>query len=591
MTMKKGFTLIELLAVILVLALIVLIATPLILNVVEESKKKSAELGAQNYLKALETYISLQDIDNYETKIQKNKTYKVEAETEYEIENISEELYLNNLVKVNGEYPVDGYVKIDEKDIEMAEFNISSYMVECDNNLICKAIQKSDGIVEVQSVEIENFDETKIRKNDTMQLTAKVLPKRAKNKKVSWTSSNSNVATITDDGLLKIIGYGETIITVKTDNNKTDEIKVSLTFKIKETSIGNLHSLAIDESGNLWAWGNNDYGQLGNGTTTATKIPIKIKSGTRFKKVSAGYSHSIAIDEEGNLWTWGHNGYSQLGNNSTTTSKTPIQIKSGTKFKEISAGLLYNLAIDEEGNLWGWGYNGYSQLGNNGTTTSKVPIKIKSGTKFKSIAAGHIHSMAIDEEGNLWTWGYNNFGQLGNGTTTASKVPIKIKSGTKFKSISTGYGATGNGGAAEGSHSLAIDEEGNLWIWGRNTNGELGNNSTTTSKVPIQIKSGTKFKYVTAGRHHSLAIDEEGNLWTWGYNNGAVLGNNSTTDSKVPVKIKSGTKFEKASTIEAASLAIDGSGNLWAWGTNSGGLGVNSSTTSSKVPLKVSFNK
>ena len=582
---RKGFTLIELLAVIVILAVIALISIPMILNTVEKSKEGAAKVSAENYLDAVEKYIAIQEIDNYEIKLEKNKIYKVEEETNYEIEGeVDNTLYLNNVIKIKGEYPSDGYIKIEEK-ITYAEFTINNYLIECNESGICEVVGKQDGKeIKVKSIEINEIDESKISIGGEIQLSATILPKGVTKKKVTWTSSNEEVATVSETGLLKIIGYGDVTITAKTSNNKVSEKNINIQFKIKEIAAGSGFSIVTDNSNTLWGWGSyNSYGQLGNNNTSTVLSPIKINTVLKFSKISSRQWHSIAIDTEGNLWAWGRNDYGQLGNGTTTNSSVPVQIKSDKKFKEASTGYWHSLAIDTEGNLWTWGYNGdgqygYGQLGNGTKTYSSVPIQIMSGTKFKIISAGYSHSLAIDTEGNLWTWGSNKYGQLGNDSTTDSLIPIQIMSGTKFKSVSAGYW-----------HSLAVDAEGNLWSWGWNGYGDLGNGTTTTSKIPIQIKSGTKFKSISAGNSHNLAIDDSGNLWAWGKNDYGQLGNGTTTKSLVPIQIISGTKFISISAGDGSSLAIDESGNLWGIGYIESGVTKNN-TSSINTPIKVDFN-
>jgi alpha-tubulin suppressor-like RCC1 family protein len=194
----------------------------------------------------------------------------------------------------------------------------------------------------------------------------------------------------------------------------------------KAVAAGTDHSLAIDNNGNLWVWGNNEYGQLGDGTSgyvNNKSSPMQIKVGTTFKAVAGGYSHSLAIDELGNLWAWGRNGSGQLGDGTTVSKYSPVQIKNETTFKEI-AGYNHSLAIDNNGNLWVWGNNGYGQLGDETTTNKSSPVQIKDETIFKVIA-GYNHSLAIDQSGNLWAWGRNDYGQLGDGTGWR-ETPIKI---------------------------------------------------------------------------------------------------------------------------------------------------------------------
>ena len=339
-------------------------------------------------------------------------------------------------------------------------------------------------------------------------------------------------------------------------------------FKLSEITESNKqgeHTLGIDEEGNLWAWGRNENGELGNGTTENSAKPIQILEGTKFKKVSSGNWFSIAIDEEGNLWSWGQNARGQLGNGTETDrdqANSPAKIKEGTKFKEISAGRTHSLALDEEGNIWSWGSNDDGQLGNGTDTASNTPVKILEGTKFKKVSSGDRSSIAIDEEGSIWSWGKNNYGQLGNGTNTASNTPVKILEGTKFKEISAGN-----------SHCLAIDEDGNLWSWGQNHMGQLGDGTTTNSNIPVKILEGTKFKKISAGYYCSSAIDEEENLWSWGLNSEGQLGNGTTTNINIPVKILEGTKFKNVAIGSAAggraySVAIDIDGNVWTTGNN-----------------------
>ena len=230
-------------------------------------------------------------------------------------------------------------------------------------------------------------------------------------------------------------------------------------MKFKEVSAGNNHSLGIDEEGNLWAWGSNNSGQLGDGTTEDKTSPVQIKAGTKFKAISAGVGYSLGIDEEGNLWAWGSNFNGQLGDGTTEDRTTPVQIKAGTKFKAISAGRSHSLAIDESGNLWVWGNNDYGQLGDGTTETRTNPVQIKAGTKFNTVCIdlSWQSSSAIDEEGNLWTWGRNEYGHLGLGTTEDKTSPVQASPGIKFKDVDL------NAYAGEG---WAIDVDNNLWTTG-----------------------------------------------------------------------------------------------------------------------------
>ena len=357
------------------------------------------------------------------------------------------------------------------------------------------------------------------------------------------------------------------------NSKKSNTVPISIMVKTSNISTGSSYTLLIDSNGGLWAFGNNETGKLGDGTTTNKTSPVQIKQGTKFTQVSAGSNHSMAIDSEGNLWTWGYNSFGQLGDGTMTNRTSPVRIKQGTKFTQVSAGGLHSMAIDSEGNLWTWGCNFNGELGDGTTRYKASPIQIR-GTKFTKVSAGNSYSMAIDSEGNLWTWGYNDSGQLGDGTTTNRTSPVQIKKGTKFTQVSAGN-----------SHSIAIDSEGNLWAWGLNYYGELGDGTTTNKTSPVQVKQGTKFTQVSAGGLHSMAIDSEGNLWTWGYNNNGELGDGTTTQRTSPVQIKKGTKFTQVSAGSSHSMAIDSEENLWAWGRNANGELGDGTTTGKISPI------
>src|SRR5574344_953788 len=151
---------------------------------------------------------------------------------------------------------------------------------------------------------------------------------------------NSISPTTNNNQIIKKIASNIVNVDIQLNNTSTIEDLTIKGVRIAQVSAGVYHTLAIDASGNLWAWGYNVYGQLGNGTTTTSSSPVQIKSGTTFSSVTAGEYHTLAIDTSGNLWAWGRNNNGQLGNGTTTTSRSPVQIKSGTTFSSVTAGSL-----------------------------------------------------------------------------------------------------------------------------------------------------------------------------------------------------------------------------------------------------------
>ena len=314
----------------------------------------------------------------------------------------------------------------------------------------------------------------------------------------------------------------------KAGNSKqsnTVEFKISVQYK--NIFAGDYGVLAIDKSEKLWGWGYNYYGQLGDGTSKNNRLsPVQIKVNFNPVQLSMGSFHTLAIDENDNLWTWGYNYNGQLGDGTEIDKTTPVQIKQGTKFKQVSAGHEHTIALDSDGNLWSWGHNSNGQLGDNTKIDKTTPVQIKQGTKFKQVSAGQYHAIALDSDGNLWSWGKNNYGQLGDGTTEDKMSPIQMKTGIKFKEISAGS-----------THNIAIDIDGNVWTWGDNRCGQLGDGTNVSKNIPIKIETKVKLKQALAKGNFNIAMDYNGTIWSWGANYNGQLGDGTTTDRLVPTEM------------------------------------------------------
>ena len=195
--------------------------------------------------------------------------------------------------------------------------------------------------------------------------------------------------------------------------------------------------------GNLWTWGNNSSGRLGDNTAPNRSTPVTtLAGGANWKQVFAGVNNTVAIKTDGTLWTWGYNIGGQLGDNTTTDRSIPVTtFAGGTNWKQVSAGNLHTLAIKTDGTLWTWGSNAYGQLGDNTSTNRSTPVTtFAGGTNWKQVACGQIHTAAIKTDGTLWTWGRNSSGQLGDNTTTNRSTPVTtFAGGTNWKQVASGY--------------------------------------------------------------------------------------------------------------------------------------------------------
>ena len=327
-------------------------------------------------------------------------------------------------------------------------------------------------------------------------------------------------------------------------------------------------------SGNLWVWGRNYYGQLGDNTSANKSSPVQtIMYGTNWMQVAGGYGHTAAIKTDGTLWTWGYNSYGGLGDNTRTHRSSPVQtVAWGSNWKQVSCGRTHTTAIKNDGTLWTWGGAGYGQLGDNTTARKSSPVQtIAFGTNWKQVATASDHVIAIKTDGTLWLWGKNTFGQLGDNSVTQKQSPVQtVAFGTNWVQVSSGYYA---------NYVAVIKTDGTLWIWGDNANGKLGDNTTTKRSSPIQtIAFGTSWKQASCGFEYMAAIKTDGTLWCWGFNNSGQLGDNTIISKSSPVQtIAFGTNWKQVSCGYQHTAAIKTDGTLWIWGRNAtyGHLGDN----------------
>ena len=252
----------------------------------------------------------------------------------------------------------------------------------------------------------------------------------------------------------------------------------------------------------LWLWGFNFSGQLGDNSVTHRSSPVQtVAGGTNWKQVSCGgYAHTAAIKTDGTLWLWGDNTYGQLGDNTTTNRSSPVQtIAAGITWKQVSAGHAHTAAIKTDGTLWLWGYNFLGQLGDNTIISKSSPVQIASGgTTWKQVNSGYYHTAGIKNDGSLWLWGDNSYGQLGDNTIISKSSPVQtISGGATWKQVACNYWYT----------SAAIKIDGTLWTWGYGGYGELGNNSSFNYSSPIQtVAGGTNWKQIAGGKIHLAAV-------------------------------------------------------------------------------------
>jgi alpha-tubulin suppressor-like RCC1 family protein len=350
---------------------------------------------------------------------------------------------------------------------------------------------------------------------------------------------------------------------IGTTTDSSTPVQVSDLTGVTGVAAGLEDSLALKSDGTVWAWGYNNEGQLGNGTSDIDlhPTPVQVSGLTGVTGVAAGGWYGLALKGDGTVWAWGINSVGQLGNGTTTNSNTPVEVEGAggsgylTDVTAIAAGGRHSLALRRDGTVWAWGWNSFGQLGI-GTSDSSphpTPVQVSGLTDVIAVAAGYGHSLALRRDGTVWAWGRNNWGQLGNGTTTNSNTPVEVE-GTGGSGYLTDVTAIGAGT----SHSLALRRGGTVWAWGYNNEGELGDGTTTNSSTPVQVSGLTDVTAIAAGGNHSLALGPDGNVLAWGDNSFGQLGNGTTTNSSTPVQASGLTDVTAIAGGNAHSLAVKG---------------------------------
>ena len=374
-------------------------------------------------------------------------------------------------------------------------------------------------------------------------------------------------------------------------------------------------------NGTVMAWGANDVGQLGDGSTTNSDVPVAVSGLSGVTAVSAGGEYSVELGEfslallgNGTIMAWGANEHGQLGDGITTSSDVPVPVSlsppPGVTVTAVSAGSGFSLALLNNGTVMAWGYNPFGELGNGTTTSSDVPVPVSlsppAGVTVTAVSAGYDHSLALLSNGTVMAWGENSLGELGSATKAdsgcyCSDVPVVVSGLNGVTAISAG-----------GRHSMALLSNHTVLAWGANYYGELGDGTVTgpetcdgaayCSDVPVAVSGLGGVTEVSAGWDNSLALLSSGEVMAWGGNYAGELGDGAETSSDVPVTVSLSPPSGIAVTSVAGGfgngLALLSNGTVMAWGSNPFGELGDGTTTGpetcqgadpcSKIPVAVS---
>ena len=382
----------------------------------------------------------------------------------------------------------------------------------------------------------------------------------------------------------------------------------------EKVAVGQAHSLAVNSEGQVFAWGDNDDGQLGDGTKTGQLSPIPVTTsgvlaGQSISSVAAGERHSVALSSTGEIYTWGENFQGQLGDGTRTEDRTvPVQLTrseaiAGVSFSAISAGEEHTLALSDDGRVFGWGSNSNGQLGDGTTTRRTTAVAVTTsgvldGVTIVAIAAGYLHSLALSSDGRVFSWGGNAEGQLGDGTTDQRTTPIAVTTSGVLAGVSISAIAAGR------NSSFALGSNGRVYSWGFNTNHELGDGTTASRLEPVAVNtsgvlSGVSISAISAGYYGGYVLDTEGRAYSWGsyFTSRGLLGDGGVADGTLPVAVKTsgvlaGISISALATGPASQhrLAIGSDNKLYSWGRGLDGRIGDGFEVDRNQPVAVAFS-
>jgi alpha-tubulin suppressor-like RCC1 family protein len=352
-------------------------------------------------------------------------------------------------------------------------------------------------------------------------------------------------------------------------------------------------------------WGANNYGQTGNGTTEYRAIDPRsnVVALDDVRQLALGLNHTIGLTSDGKVYGWGSNQFGQIAQDKRLAQRpVPSLIDNLPVVRQVAASQDHSLALSTDGTVWAWGLNIAGQLGDGSAEDRFRPAQVGGLRDVTQIAAGYRMSLALRRDGSVWAWGADcqaqsrggdflatvsqlaaggAYADAGTASTTAgsyanispeedcinedvvgigSRTPLRIKGLPRIRQVAAGFG-----------HMVALDEQGQVWAWGCNTYGQIGNGTvgrgTGANLTPSAVPGMTAVRQVAAGYRHTLILKEDGQLWAWGHNYSGELGTGKEDDENpIPAPVAGVPRIDSIAAGHDFSLALAKDGALWGWG-------------------------
>ena len=471
--------------------------------------------------------------------------------------------------------------------------------VDTDNHIVSSDVDRFSRLSLISTASIPTgvmaFPETPRRLNS--KITIRWNPVMgATSYKIFWSNtpgvsnaSGNMISNVSSPYTHKDLINGTTYYYIVTAVNSFGEIVQSLetaaTPGMDYISGGRDHTAIIKSDGTVWTWGDNQYGQLGDGTTTDSVTPVQVQGLTDVITVAAGRTMTMALKSDGTVWTWGKNSAGELGDGSSIglVRAVPGQVIGLTDVIAIEAGWSTGVALKRDGTVWTWGDNAHGTLGDGSVINQSLPVQVVGLNDIVTISAKRAHVLALKSDGTIWAWGHNRLGQLGNGTDTGeSKLPVPIPVQVAGltdpdATISAGYW-----------HSMAMKDDGSVWSWGHNEAGELCDGTEINRSLPGKIEGVADFLSLKGGEDYTIFLKRDGTVWMCGNNSNGILGTvNPDPIIKIPTQVEGLSDVVAIDGGRFFQIALKGDGTLWSWGFNSEGQLGDGTTTHRTAPVQV----